>query len=110
MYNTDAVDSTAAPRTWDDLLDERFRDRIVIRAPLGSGTMRTIFGAMIQRAPSVEEGFRWLARLDENTKTYAANPTQLYLSIARGEGERGRCGTSPTPTSRAATWATRSRG
>ncbi len=87
MYNHNAVDSTAAPRTWDDLLDPRFRDRVIVRAPLGSGTMRTIFGAMIQRAPSVEDGFRWLARLDENTKTYAANPTQLYLAIARGEGD-----------------------
>ncbi len=87
MFNHDAVDSTEAPRSWDDLLGERFRDRVIIRAPLGSGTMRTIFGAMIQRQPSVEDGFRWLARLDENTKTYAANPTQLYLSIARGEGD-----------------------
>ncbi len=87
MYNHDAVDSTEAPTSWDDLLDPRFSDRVIIRAPLGSGTMRTIFGAMIQRAASVEDGFRWLARLDENTKTYAANPTQLYLSIARGEGD-----------------------
>ncbi|MEM1042171.1 MAG: extracellular solute-binding protein [Bacteroidota bacterium] len=87
MYNHDAVDSAEAPTAWDDLLDPRFRDRVIIRAPLGSGTMRTIFGAMIQRAASVEDGFRWLARLDENTKTYAANPTQLYLSIARGEGD-----------------------
>jgi iron(III) transport system substrate-binding protein len=87
MYNHDAVDSTEVPTTWDDLLDSRFADRIIVRSPLGSGTMRTIFGAMIQRQPSVEEGFRWLARLDENTKTYAANPTQLYLALARGEGD-----------------------
>jgi iron(III) transport system substrate-binding protein len=87
MYNHDAVDSTEVPRSWDDLLDARFDDRVIVRSPLGSGTMRTIFGALIQRQPSVEEGFRWLARLDENTKTYAANPTQLYLSLARGEGD-----------------------
>jgi iron(III) transport system substrate-binding protein len=87
MYNHDAVDSTEVPQSWDDLLDPRFDDRVIVRSPLGSGTMRTIFGAMIQRQPSVEEGFRWLARLDENTKTYAANPTQLYLMLARGEGD-----------------------
>jgi iron(III) transport system substrate-binding protein len=87
MYNHDAVDSTDVPQRWDDLLDPRFADRVLVRSPLGSGTMRTIFGAMIQRQPSVDGGFRWLARLDENTKTYAANPTQLYLSLARGEGD-----------------------
>lgn len=87
MYNHDAIDSTAAPRSWDDLLDPRYRGRVAIREPLHSGTMRAIFGAIIQRAPSEEEGFRWLARLDENTKTYAANPTQLYLMLARGEAD-----------------------
>ena len=87
MYNHDAVDSTAVPQGWDDLLDAQWDDRIIVRAPLGSGTMRTIFGSIIQRAGSPEAGFRWLARLDENTKTYAANPTQLYLALARGEGD-----------------------
>lgn len=87
MYNHDAVDSSAVPAGWDDLLDPRWAGRMLIRAPLGSGTMRTIFGAMIQRQPSTRDGFRWLARLDQNTKTYAANPTQLYLGLARGEGD-----------------------
>ena len=87
MYNHEAVDSSAVPTGWNDLLDPRWNDRIIVRAPLGSGTMRTIFGALIQRQGSPEAGYRWLARLDENTKTYAANPTQLYLSLARGEGD-----------------------
>ena len=87
MYNHDAVDPAAVPQGWDDLLDPRWTDRVLVRAPLGSGTMRTIFGAMIQRQPTTADGFRWLARLDENTKTYAANPSQLYLGLARGEGD-----------------------
>lgn len=86
-FNSDVLDSTAAPTDWDDLLDPRWRDRIVIRSPLASGTMRTIYGAMILRQPSIEEGYRWLARLDMSTKTYTADPTQLYLKLARGEGD-----------------------
>ena len=86
-YNTEAVDSAAAPADWDDLLSARWRGRVVIRSPLASGTMRTIFGAMILRQPSEAEGFRWLARLDENTDDYPADPTQLYLKLARGEGD-----------------------
>ena len=87
LYNTAAVDSAAVPADWDALLDPRWRGRILIRSPLESGTMRTIWGALILRQPTVEEGYRWLARLDENTKGYAANPTQLYLRIARGEAD-----------------------
>ena len=87
LYNTAAVDSADVPATWDDLLDPRWRDRLLIRSPLASGTMRTIWAAMILRQPTVEEGYRWLARLDQNTKGYAADPTQLYLRIARGEAD-----------------------
>ena len=87
LYNTAALDSAAAPATWDDLLDPRWRGRLLVRSPLASGTMRTIWSAMILRQPTVEDGYRWLARLDRNTKGYAADPTQLYLRIARGEAD-----------------------
>lgn len=87
LFNSDAVPADSVPADWDDLLDPRWRDRLLIRSPLESGTMRTIWSAMILRQPTVEEGYRWLARLDENTKGYAANPTQLYVRISRGEGD-----------------------
>ncbi len=86
-YNTRTVDSLEAPRDWDDLLDPKWKGRILIRMPMESSGMRTIFGAMILRQPTVEEGYRWLARLDENVKTYAADPTQLYIRLAREEGD-----------------------
>ncbi|MEM8559134.1 MAG: extracellular solute-binding protein [Bacteroidota bacterium] len=84
-YNTETLDSTRVPTDWDALLDPATAVPLIIRTPLESGTMRTIFGAMIQRQPTTEEGFRWLARLDTVTRTYAADPTQLYLKLARGE-------------------------
>jgi iron(III) transport system substrate-binding protein len=87
MYNHRRVTPEEAPRGWDDLLHPRFRDRVIIREPVHSGTMRTIFGAMIMRAPDEDQGFRWLSRLDANTRTYAADPTQLYLMMARGEAD-----------------------
>jgi len=87
LYNSRRVAPEEVPATWDDLLDPRFTGRVAIREPLRSGTMRTIFGAMILRAPSEEEGFRWLARLDQQTRSYPADPTQLYLMLARGEAD-----------------------
>ena len=87
MYNTEAVDSTAVPTDWDGLLNTRWADRVLIRAPLASGTMRTLWGAMILRQPTVEDGYRWLARLDAQTKGYPADPTQLYLRLGRGEAD-----------------------
>ncbi|NNE48512.1 MAG: extracellular solute-binding protein [Rhodothermales bacterium] len=86
-YNSVALDSARSPRGWDELLAEKWRGRVLLRYPLASSTMRTIFGAMILRQPTVEDGYRWLAKLDRNVKTYTADPTQLYLKLARGEGD-----------------------
>jgi iron(III) transport system substrate-binding protein len=90
MYNNRLLSEEAAPKDWDDLLDARWKDKIIIRYPLASGTMRIIFAALIQRemkrTGDVTSGFDWLRRLDANTKTYTADPTQLYLKIAREEG------------------------
>ncbi len=87
LFNDRTVGPSDRPGDWDDLLGEEWKDRIIIRYPLASSTMRTIWGALIMRQSNEEEGYRWLARLDVNTKTYAADPTQLYLKIAREEGD-----------------------
>jgi iron(III) transport system substrate-binding protein len=90
MFNTHVLSYEDAPRDWDDLLDPRWRGKLIIRSPMASGTMRIIFGALLQREEartgSLEKGFQWLRRLDANTKTYAPDPTQLYMRIAREEG------------------------
>lgn len=88
MYNTDALEGDAIPTDWDDLLTDAFKDQLIIRGVLASGTMRTIYSCMIyaQDAKDPEAGFEWLRKLDANTKEYAQNPTDMYLKIARQEG------------------------
>jgi iron(III) transport system substrate-binding protein len=90
MYNTHVIDSADAPHDWDDLLSPRWKDHIIIRLPMASGTMRMMFAAIMERESrrtgSVEAGLRWLRALDANTRSYAADPTQLYIKIAREEG------------------------
>ncbi len=86
-FNSRTLSPAEAPRDWEALLEPQWKDRILIRYPLASSTMRTIFGAMIMRQPTLEEGYAWLARLDRNTKDYTADPTQLYLRLAREEAD-----------------------
>ena len=89
-YNTDAVPAAEAPKDWDDVLDPKWKGKVVIRDPVASGSMRAIFGAMIARGMaqggSSEKGFEWLRRLDANTREYALNPTVLYQKLGRREG------------------------
>ncbi|MGH9364026.1 MAG: extracellular solute-binding protein, partial [Thermoanaerobaculia bacterium] len=53
VYNAEAIPAAEAPRDWDDLLDPRWKGRIIIRYPLASGTMRAFFGMILAR--SVEQ-------------------------------------------------------
>ncbi len=89
-YNTAAIDSADAPKDWDDVLDPKWKGRIVIRDPIPSGSMRAIFGAQILRSiretGGPEKGYDWLRRLDANTKEYVLNPTILYQKLGRQEG------------------------
>lgn len=86
MINSDVLSKEEAPQDWDDLLDSKWKDKIIIRGVLASGTMRTIYSSMIQRQDSVEAGYEWLKKLDANTKEYAQDPTNLYLKLTRQEG------------------------
>lgn len=89
IYNSDAVTEDEAPDDWEDLLDPRWSGEIVLRDPLASGTMRTIFAMVVARAMeetgSVEAGFEWLRRLDAQTKEYAFSPALLFEKLTRQE-------------------------
>jgi iron(III) transport system substrate-binding protein len=90
VYNSGAVPQAEAPKDWDDLLDPRWKGKILIRYPIASGTMRAIFGLVLQRSiaetGSPERGFDWLKRLDAQTKEYVMNASVLVEKIARREG------------------------
>ncbi len=90
VYNAAAVPEREAPRDWDDLLDPRWKGKVLIRYPLASGTMRAIFGMVLARSiaetGSTARGFQWLRRLDGQTKEYVMNASILVEKIARREG------------------------
>ena len=88
IYNHDLLKPEQAPKDWDDLLTPAFKGKVVIRDVEGSGTMRTIFSAMIYRqgADSPDPGYTWLKKLDANTIKYAANPDDMYFNLDRGVG------------------------
>lgn len=89
-YNSDALTPEEAPHDWDDVLAPRWKGKILIRDPLASGTMRTIFGMImyrgLQATGDTAAGYDWLRRLDRQTKEYVLNPALLYQKLARQEG------------------------
>jgi iron(III) transport system substrate-binding protein len=89
-YNSKAVAAADAPQDWGDVLAPRWKDKIIIRDPMASGTMRAIWGLILvrslQQTGDTGWGMRWLRRLDGQTKTYTISPALLYEKLARQEG------------------------
>ena len=89
-FNTRAVSRADAPHDWDEVLDLRWKDKVIIRDPMASGTMRAIWGLILlrslQKTGDTTEGMTWLRRLDGQTKTYTISPALLYEKLARQEG------------------------
>jgi iron(III) transport system substrate-binding protein len=88
-FNSNMISRDEAPQDWDEVLDPKWADEIVIRDPIASGTMRTIFAAMIlanmDESGSVEPGYEWLRQLDANTKEYTLDGTILIQKMIREE-------------------------
>jgi iron(III) transport system substrate-binding protein len=89
-YNSDVVTAADAPHDWDDVLAPKWKGKVLIRDPLGSGSMRAIFAAQIVRGWNAshgpDSGYAWLRKLDASTKEYVANPALLYQKLGRREG------------------------
>ena len=90
MFNSEAVTGEDVPLDWADLLDERWKDKVIIRDPLASGTMRTAFGMIlagsVAETAETTEGLEWLRQLDAQTSDYVVNPALLFEKLARQEG------------------------
>ena len=90
VYNDSAVSADEAPRDWEDLLDPKWKGKVLIRFPLASGTMRTLFGMIMLRSlkatGDTAAGVAWLLRLDAQTRDYTLNPAMLHQKMLRQEG------------------------
>src|SRR6476660_5941079 len=49
-YNTHAVTAAEAPKDWDEVVDPKWKGKVLIRDPIASGSMRAIFGAILARS------------------------------------------------------------
>lgn len=88
LYNANRMEKERAPATWAALATDEWKDRIVLRAPLDSGGMRTSFSWLVAyhaQNGSFEPGFDWLRALTRNTKRLCANPQELFEAVTKDD-------------------------
>lgn len=89
-FNDKMLTAARAPADWDDLATPTWKGKVILRNPMASGTLRSIFCARLQqsvaRTGSEKAGWDWLRALNANTSSYAADATQMYTGLG-GEHE-----------------------
>ena len=89
-FNANALTRETAPQDWDEVLEPRWTDQVLIRDPMASGTMRAIWGLILYRSVQATgdtgQGMAWLRRLDGQTRSYVLSPVLLTEKLARQEG------------------------
>ncbi len=90
MYNNRLLTADKAPKSWKELADPKWKDQLIIRYPLASGSMRSLYSALIyqeyKKSKSPQAAYDFLKKLDANTKEYSNQSTVMFQSIAKGEG------------------------
>jgi iron(III) transport system substrate-binding protein len=89
FYNNRELTQDQAPKSWDDLTDPKWANKINIRYPLASGAMRSLYASLVYREykkiNDPAPGYDFLRKLDANTKEYSNHSTVLFQGLARGE-------------------------
>jgi iron(III) transport system substrate-binding protein len=89
-FNSKAVARDSAPHDWDEILAPRWKDQVLIRDPMASGTMRAIWGLIlfksVKATGDTAQGMAWLRRLDGQTRAYVLSPLLLTEKLGRQEG------------------------
>lgn len=85
-FNSNKLTTATVPQDWNEIVLPEWKDKIILRNPMASGTLRAIFSAQIEqsikRSGSEADGWDWLGSLNENVKAYAADPAQMYAQLA----------------------------
>ena len=79
-----------APTDWKSLADPKWKDHLILRDPVASGSMRAIFGAIMQESiattQKTDSGWALLRAIDRNNRDYTRSPAELLEKLERGEG------------------------
>ena len=82
------------PDSWEDLLDPKWKDEIVMPSPLESGTAFMMLYSFMALKGGEEEGWEYIEALDKNIHHYAASGSAPLELVGRGEFMLGLCSDS----------------
>lgn len=86
VYNTELVSEADVPKKWEDLLDSRFKDEIVMTDPTFSGTTLTCVAGLTD---NTSYGWDYLKGLKENEIKLEKGSSAVITMVGAGEYQVG---------------------
>ncbi len=87
-YNPQKVSKEEAPKTWDDLLDPKWKGQIVMTDPGTAGTTKYAVGALMENE---KYGKAYFEKLKANGTELQSGTTATHNQIAAGAYKVGMC-------------------
>ncbi|MEG1072307.1 MAG: ABC transporter substrate-binding protein [Oscillospiraceae bacterium] len=87
-YNSDLVSAEEAPKTWKELLDPKWKGKIVMTDPGSAGSTRYFVGALMANEEYGEDFFKQLAA---NDCALESGTTATHVRLAKGDYPIGIC-------------------
>ena len=87
FYNSEALSKEEAPKSWADLADSKYKDKIVSRDYVSS-SQRAAMVALLDyysNKSSFEDGVNYLKKLDQNTKSYHGSGSLHFQDVGKSE-------------------------
>lgn len=87
FYNSEVVSKESAPKDWDDLAEEEYKDLLVFRNALSSSA-RATYSALLQQFEmdgDLDAGWDYIRLMDANTKQYYSSGSLMFQAIGRQE-------------------------
>lgn len=85
-YNTDLVKPEDAPKTWDDLLDPKWKGKIQMPNPAASGTATLMVLSQLM-AKGEDQGWDYFKKLVAQTSALPDSGSAPTKAVAKGEAE-----------------------
>lgn len=88
VYNTDLVNEKEVPKTWDDLLDPKWKGKIQFSNPAASGTA-TLMVLSYMMEHGEEEGWKYFEKLVEHANSMPDSGSGPTKAVSMGEAHIG---------------------
>jgi iron(III) transport system substrate-binding protein len=90
LYNTNMVEEKDVPRSWEDLLDPKWKGKMSIADPAGPSVSTAAFASMLVPESNNERyGMSYLQKLKAQEISYAAKSPMVPQSVASGDTALG---------------------